>query len=234
MSFKSNGYAGTPPELNLTLQPLSDIGSEPLSWLSEDIQSQLPIDILLITANKDAFIACYTYMEQIQRSSCKELGMVYFGRFGDENRQNVTVALMRRGNGSMESHTAVANGAEILRPKVALLVGICETLDLKTAKRGDVAISAQLAIYNIIFRSDNTVEYCGTRQNVSQGMAKLMLSAADGWKAPLKDRNSFKVNVHRDALMLSGSDYIENREILEELKEKFSDALVIENGGIGM
>ncbi|CAB3984233.1 5 -methylthioadenosine S-adenosylhomocysteine nucleosidase-like isoform X16 [Paramuricea clavata] len=229
MSFKSDGYVETPPELNRTLQSLSNINSKPLSWSSKEIQSQLPIDILLITANKDAFIACYSYMKQVQRSSRWKLGMVYFGQFGDGSSQNLRVALMRRGNGSMESHKAVANGVEILRPKVALLVGICETLDLKTAKRGDVVISAKLEIYNMKFKSDNTIEYCGTRPNVGQGMTKLILSAADGWKPPLKDPKSFKVNVHLGALVLSGSNYIENRERLKELKKQIPDALVIEN-----
>jgi nucleoside phosphorylase len=63
-------------------------------------------------------------------------------------------------------------------------------------------------------------------------MAKLILHAADGWKPPLKDPNSFKVKV-QTALMLSGSDSIKNRERLEELQKHFPDALVIEIGGRG-
>ena len=233
MSFKSNGYTETPPELDHTLLPLSDIDGTPLKWISKEIQSQVPTDILFITANDDEFIACYSYMKQVQRSWEKKLGWVYFGRFVDKSCQDVKVALMRRGIGSKETHKAVKNGAEVLIPKVTLFVGNCETMNgMKgCAKRGDVAISAKLTIYNLQFRSDDT--FCGGELDVGPDMATLILSAADGWKPPLKDPNSFKVDVHRDALMLSGLNYIKNHERLEELKETFPIILVIDVGEIG-
>jgi nucleoside phosphorylase len=228
MSFESNDYE-RPPDLNFPLLTLKDIGSKPQKWLSEEIQSQLKSTDILLISDDDAFTACYSYMKQIQRSFSTKLGMVDFGRFGDEN---VKVALMRRAKGAGETQKSVTNAAGVLCPKVALLVGICETMKSKEAKCGDVAISAKLATYNDTkIRPDGTVEYCGPKPEVSRKMANLNLYAADGWKPPLNEPNSFKV--HRQALMLSGSDSITNRKRLEDLKKHFPDALVIEIEGIG-
>jgi hypothetical protein len=54
-----------PPELNFTLPIASDFDSEPYDCSSNEIQSQLPTDILLITANDHEFNACYSYMKHI-------------------------------------------------------------------------------------------------------------------------------------------------------------------------
>jgi hypothetical protein len=225
-----------PPELNFPLLKVEDIDNELHEWSSDEIQSQLKSTYILLISDDNAFIACYSHMKKIQRSYLPELGMVDFGRFGNESGKsgwNVKVALMRHGKGARETQTSVTNAAKVLRSKVALLVGICETMKPERAKLGDVVISAKLATYDgMKFRPDGTVEYCGPKPDVSRNMAKLILSAADGWKSPIKDPNSFKVNVHR-ALMLSGSDYIENHERLKDLKQHFSEALVIEIGGIG-
>ena len=150
LARKKSDYAKRPPDLktlNFPLRPNTS-GSEPERWLSEEIQSQLnSTDILLISANDDAFLACYSHMKQVRRSYYRGLGMVdQFGQFDDENDENVKVALMRRSKGACDTQTAVKNAAGVLHPKVALLVGICETMKPKKAKRGDVAISAGLAL----------------------------------------------------------------------------------------
>ncbi|CAB4042935.1 5 -methylthioadenosine S-adenosylhomocysteine nucleosidase-like isoform X1 [Paramuricea clavata] len=218
-----------PPELNCTLLKLEDINIELHEW------SQLKSTEILLISDDNAFIACYSRMEKIQRGYLPKLGMVDFGQFSDESGRNVKVALMRHERGTMETQMTVKNAADVLHPKVTLLVGICETMKPKMAKLGDVVISAKLATYDgMKFRSDGTVEYPGPKPHVSRNMARLILSAADGWKPPLKDPDSFKVEVHRKALMLSGSDSIENKKILNDIKNNFPDALVIEIGGIGL
>jgi nucleoside phosphorylase len=64
-------------------------------------------------------------------------------------------------------------------------------------------------------------------------MSRLILHAADGWEPPLKDQSSLKVEVHRDAVMLSGPELVDNRERREELAEYFRDALGLEMEGAG-
>jgi hypothetical protein len=237
MSCENNSYTRTPPELDFQLLStctLEDVNNNAFGWSSEEIQKQRQSTDILLISDDDTFLACYSYMKQIRRGYCEKLGMVDFGRFGDENDGNVKVALMRRSNVANDTQRTVHNAAGELCPKVALLVGICETMKPERAKLGDVAISAKLATYdNMKFRSDGTVKYPGPKTDVSRNMAKLIVSAADGWKPPLKNPISFEVKVHRDALVLSGSDCIEDQKILEILKKDFSDALVIEIGGIG-
>jgi hypothetical protein len=64
-------------------------------------------------------------------------------------------------------------------------------------------------------------------------MARLILNAAHGWKPPLKDPKSLDVEVHHDAVMLSGSDLVNNRERRQELLNSFPDALGLEMEGAG-
>ncbi|CAB4041123.1 5 -methylthioadenosine S-adenosylhomocysteine nucleosidase-like isoform X16, partial [Paramuricea clavata] len=227
-----NDRIAPPPELNITLPTARDFDSEPYDCSSNEIQSQLPTDILLITANDHEFNACYSYMKHVQRGYSTKLGMVDFGRFGDQNNPNVRVALMKCRQGPTEALIAVRNAAESLNPKVVLFVGICASMERAKAKLGDVVISAKLATYDHKkFKADGTVEYRGTKSNVSKNMARLILNAAHGWKPPLKDPKSLDVEVHHDAVMLSGSDLVNNRERRHELLNYFRDALGLEMEG---
>ena len=220
-----------PPQLNFKLPTASDFDSEPYGWSRNEIQSQLPTDILLITANDHEFNACYSYMKHVQRGSCTKLAYVDFGRFGD---QNVRVALMKCAQGPAAALIAVKNAAEILKPKVVLFVGICPSMKPEKADLGDVVISAKLATYDDKKIMENgTVEHRGTKANVSRNMARLILNAADGWKPPLKDQNSLNVAVHRDAVMLSGSDSVDSLDIRQKLANHFPDALGLEMEGAG-
>ena len=120
--------------------------------------------------------------------------------------------------GPTEAVIAVTNAAEILHPKVVLFVGICASMERAKAKLGDVVISAKLATYDDKkVKADGAVVFRGTKANVSRNMARLILNAAHGWKPPLKDPKSLDVEVHHDAVMLSGSDLVNNRERRQEL-----------------
>jgi nucleoside phosphorylase len=233
MSCESKDHIAPPPELSFTLPTHSDLGSKPHDWSSDEIQSQLPTDILLLTANDHEFYALYAYMNDVQRGINSKLDIVDFGRFGDENDQNVKVALMKSAQGPIEALLAVKNAAEILKPKVVLFVGICASMRPKKAKLGDVIISAKLATYDETKIKEDKVEYRGSKSKVSQNMQKRIRHATDGWKAPLKDPSSLKVEVHPDAVMLSGSDLVNNRGRREELAEYFQDALGLEMEGAG-
>ena len=94
MSCEDNDRVA-PPKLNFTLKTQSDFNEKPHDRYDEEIRSQPPTDILLITANDNEFNACYSYMKQIRRGFYTELGYVDFGQFGDGDDQNVQVALMK-------------------------------------------------------------------------------------------------------------------------------------------
>ena len=228
MSGEMNDQHAPPPELNITLQTINSTSQD---WSNDEIQSQLPTEILLITANDHEFAACYSYMENVQRSWHDSLGMpVDFGQFGD----GVRVALMKCAQGPAAALIAVKNAAEILYPKAVLFVGICATLKPTDAKLGDVVISAKLATYgDKKDRADGTIEDRGTKANVSPFMEKRILSATDGWVAPLKDQSSLIVDVRRDAVMLSGPELVDNLERRQELSHYFPRALGLEMEGAG-
>ncbi|CAB4005833.1 5 -methylthioadenosine S-adenosylhomocysteine nucleosidase-like isoform X16 [Paramuricea clavata] len=174
-------------------------------------------------------------MKHVQRGYSTKLGMVDFGRFGNQNNPNVRVALMKSWQALTDAVIAVRNAAEILNPKVVLFVWICASMERAKAKLSDVVISAKLATYDDRkFKADGTVVYRGTKPNVSKNMARLIINAAHGWKPPLKDPKSLDVEVHHDAVMLSGSDLVNNRERRQELLNSFPDALGLEMEGAGL
>ena len=234
MSCESSDHLAPPPELNFTLVTQREINSTPHDWSSAEIQSQLPTDILLITANDHEFNACYSYMKDVRRGYSTELGMVDFGQFGDQSNENVRVALIKCAQGSSKAQTAVTNAAGILYPKVVLYVGLCATMKPAKAKLGDVVISAKLATYDDKKVMADGRDLCrGIKVNVSKNMADLILHADDGWEPPLKDPSSLKVEVHRDAVMLSGPELVDYRERREELLNSFPEALGLETEGKG-
>jgi nucleoside phosphorylase len=221
-----------PPPLNFKLPTASDFDSEPYGWSRNEIQSQLPTDILLITANCHEFNACYSYIvKHVQRGVCKKLAYVDFGQFGD---QNVRVALMKCAQGPAAALIAVKNASEMLYPKVVLFVGICASMKSEKTKLGDVVISAKLENYDDKkVNADGKIEYHGAKPDVSRNMARLILNTADGWKPPLKTPKSLDVKVHHEAVMLSGSDLVNNRERRQKLADYFRDALGLEMEGAG-
>jgi nucleoside phosphorylase len=220
MSCEGNDRVAAPPE---TLKTESDFNNTSYNWSRNEIQSQLPTDILLITANDHESYG-YSYMKPIRRSYCKELRRcVDFGQFGDEDDQNVKAALLKCELGSNEGQLAVKNAAEILKPKIVLFVGTCASKKPKKVKLGDVVVSAKLGTKDKKVMADGTVD---RGAKVSEAVARLILSAADGWKPPLKDPTSLNVKVHRDAVMLSGSD--DNRKRRQDLVDYCRDALGFE------
>ncbi|CAB4045323.1 5 -methylthioadenosine S-adenosylhomocysteine nucleosidase-like isoform X16, partial [Paramuricea clavata] len=226
MSCEGNDRVA-PPQLNFTLKTESDFNNKRYDWSNAEIQSQLPTDILLITENDHASNACYSYMKPDRRGDCFEKlhRCVDFGQFGVNGDQKV--ALMKCELGSnKEDFSAVTNAAEILKPKVVLFVGICASMKTEKVKLGDVIVSAKLGTNDRKVMPDGTVYYSGAK--VSENMARLILSAADGWKPPLKDPSSLNVEVHRDAVMLSGSNEVDNRKRRQDLVSYCQEALGLE------
>ncbi|CAB4038850.1 5 -methylthioadenosine S-adenosylhomocysteine nucleosidase, partial [Paramuricea clavata] len=223
---RTRHFKGPPPELSISIKALKDVDDIPIPWESRGDQSQVPTELLLMTATDEAFLPCYSLMEHVEKVYHNTLGFVYFGEFKDTNHkhQSVKVALMKHYEGVCETLKAVTNAAHVLHPKVTILVGTCETLERTIkVKPGDVVIATKLATYD-----DDRI-----LPKVSRNVRTLILSAGHGWKPPLKDPESLKVKV-KTALMISGSDKIKNRESLKNLQKDFPDALVIEDGGRGL
>lgn len=220
-----------PPGLDFILKKQEDFDTEPCKWSSLWVTSQLPTDILLIAADDDEFNACYSFIDknQVQRSWCDKLGWVYFGQFGDENK----VSLIRSTSDPMKVVIYVKNAAEILKPKVAVVVGICSSMKPVQAKLGDVIIARKLATYDLRKVSQSGTEYHGPRDTISRNMGELIKSASDGWQAPLKSGNDSTFEIHRDAVMLSGAEVCDNYERRQKLALDFPGALGLEREGAG-
>ena len=59
------------------------------------------------------------------------------------------------------------------------------------------------------------------------------MSAADGWEAPLKNKDAQNVIVHRDAEILSDAEVENSFEECKRLRRDFPEAIPIEQGGQG-
>ncbi|XP_028398223.1 uncharacterized protein LOC114521855 isoform X2 [Dendronephthya gigantea] len=227
---RENNNVFVPPELSINLPKQKDIGKMRRDWAS--IEPELPIDILLVTVKDHEFVNCYYYLENKKRSWCHGLGMVDLGTFGDGA---VKVALVRCEKGSIEPNASlivVKNAVEILQPKAVICVGYCASINPEKVKLGDVVISAKLASLSpkrIV--ADGTQQMRGFKTHVSKNMGHLIPFAADGWEPPLNNPDSFDVKVHRQAVMLSGSEVVNNFEKRQELLRHFPDALAVEMEG---
>ncbi|XP_028398222.1 uncharacterized protein LOC114521855 isoform X1 [Dendronephthya gigantea] len=230
---RENNNVFVPPELSINLPKQKDIGKMRRDWAS--IEPELPIDILLVTVKDHEFVNCYYYLENKKRSWCHGLGMVDLGTFGDGA---VKVALVRCEKGSIEPNASlivVKNAVEILQPKAVICVGYCASINPEKVKLGDVVISAKLASLSpkrIV--ADGTQQMRGFKTHVSKNMGHLIPFAADGWEPPLNNPDSFDVKVHRQAVMLSGSEVVNNFEKRQELLRHFPDALAVEMEGEGL
>ena len=72
---------GQPPEVDVELPARKHIGKTRVDWSS--IESELPIDLLMVTVKDHEFVNCYYYLKNTKRSFCQGLGMVDFGTFAE-------------------------------------------------------------------------------------------------------------------------------------------------------
>lgn len=146
----------------------------------------LPIDVLVLTVDDDAFAACYNELKHPFRCYYQELGYVYFNSV-ERQRGILKVALLICYADSVDSFgtlIAVKNATPLLRPKGIIYVGTCTGLNSEKMKLGDVVVSIKL-----------TTNDASTP--VSPKFRKLILTCAHGWKAPLeKPEYSEAIKVH--------------------------------------
>ena len=221
-----------PPEVTVTLLRNEDLPGK--SVLLD--KRQLPIDILLLTVKDWEFLACISYFSRdFCRSYCKELCQdVYLGEIADVDMM-LKIAVVKCYTGStvpQGSYGAVMKAVEVLKPKAVFSVGCCGGLDPAKVKLGDVVVSVKLITYSSSKVTDKGITERGVRVPLKANISKLMLSAADGWKAPLKSPKEFEVKMHR-GVFLSGPESVDSSTRREALNQRFSEADVIEMEGEG-
>ena len=185
-----------PPPLNIEVPKMRDLPNKSKSW--SDVQ--LPVDILLLTAEDCEFLACYTFLENSFKSYHQTLGHVYFGTMGEGGTEApLKVALMRCYKGSSGpggSQNVVKDAVIQVRPKAAFSVGSCKGLNPDETKLGDVVISSKLS----------TEQFTTP---VRRNIGNLNLFSTEGWNPPVKDPvGAETVQVHRDSDIFSGSQFI--------------------------
>ena len=210
-----------PPQLDFELQKTVDVLIPTVAW----IDVHLPIDILLLTAESDDFLGCFSFLDQPKFKSYKYgIGYVYFGYVGDaRDQENLKVALVNCLKGAAApggSLTVVQNAVRVLGPKAVFSVGTCISLGLEKARIGDVVISSRLI----------TTE--GFKTPASPRLGNLALDAPYGWKAPLKDPEGWEIKVLCNGDILSQS--LRATCQIVKIYERYPEAIAIETEGEGI
>ena len=222
-----------PPEVSVHLLKNKDLppNSASVPWNTV----QLPIDILLLTANDCAFLSCLSVLNAPYRKSyCDKLSYVFFCDIGGEKK--LRIALVKCSKGATAPGGAVVvvkNAVEVLRPKAVFNVGFCGSMNKKKAKLGDVVVSAKLITYAPTEVTRDGIQERGVSVPLKKHLANLIRSAGDGWEAPLNNPDELDVKVHTDGVFLSGPEMVANSQRHKELSKRFSEAIAIEMEGEG-
>ena len=220
-----------PPDISVAILELKDLKPP---FISLDFV-KLPVDVLLLVVQDDALLTSYFFLSNAFKSCITDLGVVYFGVTGD--RQNkVKISLVRCGKGSIQvdaAHNVARTAIKILKPKAVFSVGCCGGLNRAKAKLGDVVISAKLSTFGDRKVINDQRQSDGRTLDVSRKFGFLIKSAADGWKAPLKNPDAQNVIVHRDAEILTGVEVVNSSQECKHLRFQFPDAIAIEQEGQG-
>ncbi|XP_068748892.1 nucleotide-binding oligomerization domain-containing protein 2-like isoform X2 [Montipora capricornis] len=210
---------GMPPQLIDKVKPpkLSGLQTVSKPWGSVD----LPIDILLLTAEDCGFLSCYSFLGQPVKSYINmEVGWIYFGYIGTDQNQ-LKVALQTCAKGSVVPggcSAAVKNAVRVLRPKAVFLVGTCRGLSSGKVKLGDVVVSAKLTTP------------AGFKIPVSAHLGNLVRDAPFGWVAPLENPDELEVKVHCDGDILSLAEWCK----VSDLQKQYPEAIAVETEGEGV
>ena len=225
-----------PPKASVTLLKEEDLPGVSEPW--ENVE--LPTDFLLLTAKDWEKMSCLTYLRK--SSLCKsyhpDLGYVYFGDIRSKNKaiEPLKIAVIKCSAGSCGpggAIVAVKNAVAVLKPKAVFCVGCCGALNDEKVKLGDVVVSAKLRTYAPIEITENGIRERGIGVPLEKHLNDLIKHVNDGWKAPLKDPGQLEVKVHKEGVILSGPEVVDNKKQRAELVERFPDAIAIEMEGEG-
>ncbi|XP_067031602.1 death domain-containing ATP nucleosidase-like isoform X2 [Acropora muricata] len=224
-----------PPELQFTVKKLSDLKVLSKSWK----EVELPIDILLMTVDKNGFLCCFHYLREVFKSFQLALGYVYFGEIGKANRKKLQIALIQCCEGGGRPGGAgiiVPKAVEMLRPKAVFCVGSCAALHRDKTRLGDVVAAAKLTTYAQRRQTAERVVPSGYSIPASKSVSKLIPCAAYGWKPPLKNPEveHEEVKVHCNGEILSGPEEIASVPRRDELVQLYPNAIAVEMDGDGV
>ena len=202
---------------------------------------QIEVDILSLTVMKEdtcedcEFLSCLAYLNP---DFCKiyqpDLGYVYLGNMGEDDLK-LNVAVMKCYEGSSStggSIVVVINSVKVLKPKAVFCVGSCSGLNVTKVSLGDVVVLKKLVTYAFSKVTENGIEELGVKVPLKPHLSKLILSAGEGWKPPLKDPGTLEIRIHRGTF-LSGPEVINNHKGCNALIERFPEAVAIEREGEG-
>ena len=222
-----------PPDISVAILELKDLNPPRKSL---DCVHLPIVEVLLLVVEDDELLSSYSFLKDTFMSYITELGLVYFGVTGDDQNK-VKICLVRCGKGSTQVHASqnVARTAiKTLKPKAVFSVGCCAGLNRTEAKLGDVVISAKLSTFGDKKVIHDQRLWDGRTLDVSRKFGSLIKSAADGWKAPLKNPDDGRnVKVHRDAEILTGVEVVNSFEECKRLRRQFPEAIAIEQEGQG-
>ena len=210
-----------PPQVSFTPLKGQDLPCRSKPWT----ESELPVDILLLTVKDCEFLSCISYLNPgYHKSYHTNLGYVYFGKMGKEECLKVAVMEFFVGSGPSASCITVKNAVALLKPKCVFCVGFCSGLNIsKEVKLGDVVISGK---YLTETKSKNQKRSVSIPS--SSRIASIIKRAADGWSPPVIDPKEREVKVHVGGLFLSGTEEeLNNVEQREELVKRFPQATAI-------
>ena len=215
---------GHPPPISVKIPILKDIKPQFKSW------DELSTDILLTVVDDEEFLSCFAFLENISQSCIKQLGKVYFGETG---REKVKMSLVRSSPGVNAMQNFVGTAIDVLKPKAVFSVGCCAGFQKANTNLGDVVISAKLSTTGDKKIVGDEQQSDSRRLDVSKNIGNLIKSAADGWRAPLRDKEAPNPAVHRDGEILTGVNAEDSPKKCEELLREYPGALALDLGGQG-
>ena len=202
---------------------------------------QIQVDVLLLTVMKKdtcedcEFLSCLAHLNpDFGKIYHPDLGYAYLGDMGEDDLK-INVAVMKCYEGSSStggSLIVVINAVKVLKPKAVFCVGSCSGLNDTKVSLGDVVVLKKLVTYAFSKVTENGIEELGVKVPLKPHLSKLILSAGDGWKPPLKDPRALEVKIHRGTF-LSGPEVINNHKRCNALIERFPEAVAIEQEGEG-
>lgn len=202
----------SPPELSIYIPNISELPERCSDW----VNVKLPVDIVLFTVEEVEFLSCYAYLKNPIKSYHISIGIVYFSSMGDEQGYRINIALMRCSKGHDGPRGALSAAKDailLLKPKALFSVGACSGLKHTTIKLGDVVLSSKLI---------KPPYHVKAKRNI----LGIINHIADGWKAPLQNRNGHEAKVHVGALLSIS-------EANEGIIGQFSEAIALDKDGGG-
>ena len=210
----------SPPQLSIKLPKPSDIQSTWVAWS----EVELPIDVILLTAEEWEFLSCFAYLDAGPlKSYSKEIGYVYFGSMGGRDQGKLKIALLQCSRGTAVpsgSLATVKTAVRVLGPRAVFSVGACSGLSPERAKLGDVVVSSKLTT-------------SAHRTPVSRNMGYLIKDMKYGWVAPLENRSDLEVGVHCDGDILSQELAARYGWRVEDIMRQHPEATAVETEGEG-